>query len=214
MPHCSLTNGEPIVFQIVYDGELGKTAVDQFLGQIGAVVSLVESRNIKSGDREPNRSNEEKTSESSSDMRNGIGALAKQRPAANRFAPFKQHRWLNLVDQPDLSVEDVVADGSADVGIYLASGQPNPEVRVVSRDDALSRTAANYVRERLELFNDQMMQELLRTANLPTDPALKVVDRPIAEEGATSGDGFSLASLIPLVLVLMTITGLSIRRSI
>ena len=111
------------------------------------------------------------------------------------------------------SIQEIVEDGDADVGVIFDKDEKRPwqvaQIKLISRDDLRSAEAARYLQDKIEIFNKEMQLSMLRQARLPTDPALEVIAQPIASTGdaAEPRDAFSLASLIPLILVLMTITG-------
>ncbi len=103
-----------------------------------------------------------------------------------------------------------VAEGTIDVGIVLLDGKTldayaryskQLKCRVIYREEsALSKVAAEYITRRLDAINRHHMTEILKTT-LPTDVKLEAVS------GSGGGAAFSLTTLVPLILILMTITG-------
>lgn len=109
--------------------------------------------------------------------------------------------------------EEEVASGAVDLAILVhpepTSSPPGPvpatlHCELISREGSiLSRTALDYVLERLQAVNEFSMQEQLRAqGQTPKYPAQ--VTRRIVRG---SGTALSLTTLIPLILILMTITG-------
>ncbi len=199
-------DGEPIVFQIVYAGAASEVEVNRMLVRIGMVVNRAEAK-LRIAESDSAEVNRVKTG--FDQPANPIGAISGGMNPGESYAPFQQNRWMFLKPDQEQSLEQVVQFGGADVGVWFSGTETSPEVSLVFRQDGISKAAAAYLQQKLDLFNAQMLENLLREAKLPTDPKLKIVDRPIASEDQTtaSSGGFSLASLIPLVLVLMTITG-------
>ena len=109
----------------------------------------------------------------------------------------------------------LVESGEADLGLLVMAGSTRPgplgTVQMFTRPDGRSQEVANYIRRRLKDLSAHMNQQRLTDAGLSTQPMIEF-DKDIVTKssgGATmsGAKSFSLASLVPLVLVLMTITG-------
>jgi sodium transport system permease protein len=108
--------------------------------------------------------------------------------------------------------EDVIR-GAADLAILVASKAafaPSGEVpaalrcELISREGSLlSRAALDYVQERFQAVNEHAAQTQLRALGLEWDYPAQVTRRVIR----SSDTALSLTTLIPLILILMTITG-------
>lgn len=71
-------------------------------------------------------------------------------------------------------------------------------------DSPTSRQAVQFVEERLQALNHAVLRGRLARAGLPAGLPAESVRQPVATTGMVP---FSLATLVPLVLILMTITG-------
>ena len=196
--------GEPVVFQIAYGGDGTKEQVNQLLMRIGQEVDLVAQ--TAAATLKPVRVADE--------SQPSIGALSSRARSESEFVPFRDHHWVFVPSDAEFSIEQLVAKGTADLGIVFETpareARQLGQVKLVSRRERTSRAAADYVQANLELFNQAALNDMLRRARLPSEPALAIVDEPLAAPAGVAvddGGGFSLASLIPLILVLMTITG-------
>ena len=121
-------------------------------------------------------------------------------------------KWQFISEDADPSLIDYVEAGEADLGIIFELNDPTRkrlgDFTVVSRQDAFSLATADHLAEQLEKANLAYREDRLRMAGISTEPVVDV-DRqligPTVEQ--TSSSAFPLASLVPLILVLMTITG-------
>ncbi len=196
--------GEPVTFQIVYTGDGTAEQTNQLLARIGGTVEIWERQAEDLGKPAADKSDDPST----------IGALANSKRRPSEFVPFKNHSWVFVPPDSGSSVERIVADGHADLGVVFETQGRDAwgegQIKLISRTDGPSRAAASYLQMNLDLFNKAALNDMLRRARLPSEPALKIVDQllPLPDGvAADEGGGFSLASLIPLILVLMTITG-------
>ena len=127
------------------------------------------------------------------------------------------------IDKPDPTADDVrfmVEQEYADVGIVMQPvdidtirypGQQRfrmpdfYEWHVIRRSDsALSDRAVDVITERLDIFNEQYVDQVLRFHNLSTAKPASVTEVVVTGEGSGR---YSFVTFIPLVLVLMTMTG-------
>ena len=193
---------DPVSLRIVYDGDGTEDEVRQLLTRFtqaaNAALQGTESQQV-------GRS-EEPTEEP-----------ATQSPFAGIKA-FDQHRWLLNPREAGLKLETLLessaeVDGApwADVAVYLS--RPNPqtpfgfEAKIIHADNGFSRSAADYLSYCFRKANDFELKMRLRQFSLPAEPTWLITQTKLGQE-STGGDGLaSLAGLIPLVLVLMTITG-------
>jgi ABC-2 type transport system permease protein/sodium transport system permease protein len=122
--------------------------------------------------------------------------------------------YINLVAYPDETLRRHVADSSLHLAVIYRRDHANDSSKglrtpvkwelVYRAGSPTSEAALHYVESRLEAYNDAVInQQLLKLGVTATQPA-DTVRRPISFSGAPP---FSLAALIPLILVLMTVTG-------
>ncbi len=79
---------------------------------------------------------------------------------------------------------------------------------IVSRQDPFSLAAADHLAEQLEKANLADREFRLQMAGISTEPVVNVGRKLIGEAVEQEpSSAFPLASLVPLILVLMTITG-------
>lgn len=128
--------------------------------------------------------------------------------------PGRPHFELKVTDKPGLSsLEQEVASLNADLGIRIvadptgaADGPLNlrSDVRLVScRDSATSREALRYVEDRIQAANLLYLLSIGRTV----DPNLRTPARLTHEAVPSSQKSRGFLGLLPLVLLLMTVTG-------
>jgi membrane protease YdiL (CAAX protease family)/ABC-type Na+ efflux pump permease subunit len=202
-----LTESDPIAIRIAYAGDAPKADLDRLITRFRIRILELEAS-------EP--AIEPETSES-----------PQQTPdidiAPDPFPGLKKinsHFWAHLPDgSPDAMAEIInSAAGSPedemrlDVGIYFFSPGPDSpnsfRVKLIRRNDGLSQTAADYLKYLFRKANEAETKERLAFAGLPTDPFWSTEFETIGEVSVSGGSGpVPLASLVPLVLVLMTITG-------
>lgn len=109
-------------------------------------------------------------------------------------------------------LEKAVRDGDVDLAIRAridhgpqmpASGQIHYEL-IYQKDSALSRAIVAYAERRLWAFSEQVHGERLQRLGVSGEPFAKWNRRPL--DGETE-QVVSMATLVPLILILMTITG-------
>ena len=127
------------------------------------------------------------------------------------------------INKPDPTTDDVrilVEQEYADLGIVIQPVDMDSiqfldnqrfrtpdffEWQLIRRaDSALSDRAVDVVTERLDIFNQQYIDQVLRFHNLPTAKPATVTETVVTGEGSGR---YSFVTFIPLVLVLMTMTG-------
>jgi sodium transport system permease protein len=127
--------------------------------------------------------------------------------------PFAENNVsaLSPEEREKSSLEDQVREGKIDLGVRLTQVENPQQARVEARfqliyrpNTPLSRQAADFVERRLRAVNEQDLRRRLATAgdHAPLKTGWRLI--PVADE---QGHSFWLGALIPLVLILMTITG-------
>ena len=121
------------------------------------------------------------------------------------------HIQLLAPDNPEgkIDVGHVVAQGEADVGIVF--GPPEKEkplgLEVIYRPSSpLSADARRFVEDRFRAVNEHFAREALAKTEPRTDLPLNIRVASLTQTGRQQGP-FSQAMLVPLILILMTVTG-------
>lgn len=136
-----------------------------------------------------------------------------------RAAEDGREDWLLAEPKVEISLivrarpEEDVASGAADLAILVHDGGASAPVRdvsaalhceLISREGSLlSRAALDYVQERFQAVNEYAAHEQLRAQGLDWTYPTQVTRRVVRGSDTT----LSLTTLIPLILILMTITG-------
>ncbi|MCO6456072.1 MAG: ABC transporter permease, partial [Pirellulaceae bacterium] len=112
-----------------------------------------------------------------------------------------------------LDLEQSLARGEIDVGVRVLPADGARELpgfgsplvcELWFRDEsALSRATFEHVTERLELINRSYVRRQLAASGLSPELPAEIRARPLA----TGGSPLSLTTVVPLILILMTITG-------
>jgi membrane protease YdiL (CAAX protease family)/ABC-type Na+ efflux pump permease subunit len=148
---------------------------------------------------------------------NGQNPLAAEiKFAFPNLADFHDHTWSVLPEEQADSLEELVEFSSsdpnqrADVGVRFLTPKDNSpfgyQVQLFRRNDMFSETAAQYLNAWLKRANQYEMQMRLKMAGVPSQ-ATWLPETTVVGELEESSSPVPLASLIPLILVLMTITG-------
>ena len=134
----------------------------------------------------------------------------------NRFASFAEHEWL-FSDGSNVSVlEDAVLHTNVSLGLKLDFPESPPNDRwnlcgmtIVQPDSESGDEAAAYFREKIQQINQRAIATILRQKGLPDAQPIAINPIVVAKnaDAPPANQSFSLASLIPLILVLMTVTG-------
>ncbi len=136
-----------------------------------------------------------------------------------QFAKFSSHKWfLPGFEDISLPLPELVLKNEVDLGISFefpergVNGRPDRNmvsVSIVRRDTPNGRAAAEYFQQKLrELNRAEVAQRLRQRGLFAEDPlTLQPIVVAVDPDAPPSTSTFSLASLIPLVLVLMTVTG-------
>lgn len=211
-----LGSGDPVVLQIAFAGDVGDEEVNAVLDQIARGVDAIEKRekvtsqSSKDGAADLESSSSSNVDSGSPPMQQSSSATVRD-SHSDPFVPFANHKWFYLSPDESLSVEQVVESGQADVGVILNVADRERwqvgRVRLVSRKDAISQAAADYIYRKFEKLNEFDIEQRLLRFKLPTGPALTVTEEVVGPEESGDARPVPLASLVPLILVLMTITG-------
>jgi sodium transport system permease protein len=115
-----------------------------------------------------------------------------------------------LSNDPNLTVniDAFVQDRSADLGVRLLSGDDEGPWRIelsYRTASPFSLDAKRFVEDRLRAVNDLFISDRLSHLDPPVSVPISLSPKPIVTED--SGQSFSMATLIPLILILMTVTG-------
>lgn len=109
-------------------------------------------------------------------------------------------------------IEANVRDGLTDLGVHIdasleaqKAGKPI-EIVLFSSETSVSREAREWFSSRIRKVNDDFRIRELQQLNRKVTTVLALEDREIKAEAAQSSN-ISFAALMPLILVLMTITG-------
>ena len=204
------SEADPVSLRIVFDGDGSDEEVRQLATRFAqvtkAALQVTEVREIES----LIAADEDRIDNADQDLI--------EEPSENPFpglAVFGQHKWfpvpqdsehpLNFyIDPPEDSSEPI-----ADVGVHFSKIRKENfesfEAKIIHANNGFSQRAADYLRYCFRKANDFELQLRLRQVGLPTEATWAVTEEVIGE--SSSSGLASLAGLIPLVLVLMTITG-------
>lgn len=135
--------------------------------------------------------------------------LAELTPAATSEKPPAEHFYQT---DPGYTVESEVRSGNADLGVRIEPVESGPagigtglRWTIIRREgSALSDQAYEYVIRRLEALNEQRIQEALAASGIVIPPRAVIAEQAVS---ADSSPPSPLITFIPLVLVLMTMTG-------
>ncbi|MDA8563259.1 ABC transporter permease subunit [Mariniblastus sp.] len=192
---AALGTGEPLQYSIVCYSENGSQSLVNVLGPVGAQISQMDNW----------------TQEGSSEDNGGIAF-----PGRNvSLSRFHEHQWQFLDGESKDELVSMVESGEADVGLVVTPGTPQTgplgTVQMFTRPDGRSQEAASYLRRRSNELTAFQNEQQLKRAGLSSRPMLEfdkdVLMDTIRGPSKSKAKSFSLASLVPLILVLMTITG-------
>jgi len=140
--------------------------------------------------------------------------------ALEEISPERQpdvHVYVLDATDPDASLEGDVREGRADLGVRVVFRTPSAEVingqsvtspvnwTMIRRPDSqMSEQAWNQVTRRLEATNDQYLRETLAARGVHITLPISIRSETVESESKRRS---SLITFIPLVLVLMTMTG-------
>ncbi len=200
-----LGGDEPIELIIAYSGDTSDDDIGIALGMMAAGIE-------QSTKLEQRKQQSEKQKRASNlpgealDSSNGKLGEPKR-----RFVKFSEHkRYFISPNDVTQTLESRVESGMADVGVFLSRKNRQEweigEIRIVARNDQISQLAKSYLEGRLETLNDFDLRRRLNRIGQPVGPLLPFEESIVGPVEDQSGS-FPLASLVPLILVMMTITG-------
>ena len=213
----SLGASKPAVLQIAFDSNASEKESLDFIRTIGLQIDAVDRK--KTADKASLESNDDSSSTQASLPAGITGSAATSLEKGPKFARFIAHQWfLPSGKDASLPMPEVVLINDVDLGVSFEFpprdelGKPlgrSVGISIVRRNTPNGRAAAAYFQDKLQALNRVQIAERLRRGGLaPEDPLtlqpIVVATDPDAPPSTTT---FSLASLIPLVLVLMTVTG-------
>lgn len=213
----SLGAGKPAVLRIAFDSNMKEQELMAFIKTLGQQIDALDLKVI---DDEQAIDSEAKAAGDLANSPAGIaGSPGTSLVNGPRFANFTSHKWFRpLGEDASLSMPEVVLKNDVDLGVSFVfpelseTGKPvgnSVGVSIVRRNTANGRAAADYFQEKLRNLNRAQVAERLRRGGLLPDDPLGLQPIVVARDpyAPPSTSTFSLASLIPLVLVLMTVTG-------
>lgn len=203
-----LSSNDPIRFSIVYGGDVSIEQVGGTLNRVTQILNQIDQLDQqKNNDSGADQAETEKDNAAS-------GQTNPMPPTELVFAKFYEHEWIPVPNDSELSIDEIVdqPDYGVAAGVeFIVTGKQPWElgtIRLVGRSDTASQAALKYLEETFERVNRFDIEQRLKSKRLPTTPSIKltesIVGEPAESEGPTS---FPLASIVPLILVLMTITG-------
>ena len=121
-------------------------------------------------------------------------------------------RWNPVGFEDSISLEDAIRDGQGHVGLRIHEVKQNGrraglEFEIITNEELSgSQAAAQFLRDRLELFNRLSLQLRLQQMGSGAEVPLKLKEASVVSDERRQ-QAVSIAAIIPLMLVLMTITG-------
>jgi membrane protease YdiL (CAAX protease family)/ABC-type Na+ efflux pump permease subunit len=200
-----LGDGEPVRLNIAYVGKGDVQQVEARIGQMVGGVSMLEAKEKQKAESEPAVATTDSDKKTGSDVDSPLPLVSNQ-----LFADFNKHGWKKLDDELGVGLREFIEQENADIGIEVDVRDSEPwelgDFKIIARSSGLSVSAADYFSNKLKQLNELGIRERLRRANLPMSDAIGIEIETVGKPSENSG-GLPLASLIPLILVLMTITG-------
>ena len=192
---ATLPANEPLVFKIAVDSEIPHAQVSSLLNSI---YELTRDRFEGMSEQVSEGSNPANRDADSTDVdTNNLFGQELQ------FVDFFAHEWGRPLDA-DLDLLTIVEDGGVDVGWRIKSVEGGFRSELIyDPTNPRSQAAATYFSSRFNLFN---MRDLLRKSNR-SQPQLAFSQVTISKPQQAPPASVSIAAIIPLMLVLMTITG-------
>lgn len=207
-----LGSDEPVVLQIAFAGDADHELIRRALDKIARGVDAIErAEHVEKEENQASDGSRDADDGTDSTSTNGLNKGNVHGPNDGMFAPFANHRWFYLAPEDEQNLEQVVESGQADVGVFFEVADREPwqvgNVKLISRGDAISHAATDYLFLNFEKLNQRSIQQRLSRFNLPTGPTLAVSEEVVGSDENAGSRTVPLASLVPLILVLMTITG-------
>ena len=203
-----LGDGQPIQLRVVYSGSLPEAETNRQVGEYrNAMVQLQRMEREENASADPAEETDPP-----------IESESNASTAFPEFADFEKHEWFYLPADAEDSIEQIVELGGADVGVRFGPGADSKKdangdqgllgsVELIHLDQGRSGLAALYLTELTEQLNQFDLRRRLRLVGMPTAPAVGVKQTVVGESDDAGSGRVPLASIVPLILVLMTITG-------
>ena len=207
----NLQGDDEFVYNIVFTSNLDDIEARNFLGKLSYQLKTFDDQN----------SDQKGAAEEDVDADTAAADSAKDYRVVPQVGPetraLGENNWLFLSTDKRAEMTQSVAQGeiviqnknfTVDVGMDLEVDLANRRVErfeIVHRQDGFSVDAANYVEDCFERLNRLYVDEVLTAQRL--ELPICEADVKVIESGASQDAGGMIASLIPLALVLMTITG-------
>ncbi len=132
--------------------------------------------------------------------------MAEEAPLAqHEFGFEKPGRGTDSASLLEGSQQDLVVELGGDPRSLNGGGQAITVRLVFNGNVSFSRRAAAFFREHLERYNRHDLQQRLQVARADSKLAIRTTEQRLQAVGGPAG--VSLSSIIPLILVLMTVTG-------
>ncbi len=202
---------------VVFDGSFPEAAAEAMLEPLESAAATSNGRKKQSDDYKTTTESTDAraslqdvaTSLTGSETGSAIGALTNSDEGSVR--PIKLRRYPQPV-KPEF-LEEFLQAGEADVGVRQTPAtqdqvtgivQPG-DFQIISRQgDAFSQQAAMEVEKRVLAFRDRELRKLLNNTQFGSGVLPTISKRSLANDGPKSSP---LGAFIPLMLVLMTMTG-------
>ena len=162
---------------------------------------------ISSEKEAPPSSNDEPTAEAAAEATTN----ELKPPADPEEAPLLEHKWA-MVERPDATPKELLLAGQADLVLEVTNSsrrqrQTSDVVIHINDESANSRRAGRWLQGQLDKVNRVVLQTTVQ--RLGGDPRLAISTNQQRLTSGSSSRAMSnqFAAIIPLVLVLMTITG-------
>ena len=107
-------------------------------------------------------------------------------------------------------IDDFVVAGDAEIGVAFHQQREGgaTAIEIVYRPSSpASCDARRFIEERFHAINEESARDVLARMQPPRTLPLQIRAAPLQMTGRPTGTSFSLATLVPLILILMTVTG-------
>jgi membrane protease YdiL (CAAX protease family) len=201
---------EEIKYQIAVKTELSQDDLTMFLQELSDLVKISEGRpRTEQPTESKSPDSGQKKADSNNEKELPASSPAKQPAGPPKEAPLSEHHW-NVVDDPEISLESLVREQHTDVAIDLkvtrSEQMQRSDIEIYfDSESPTSRRAARFLQENFERVNRVILQSTLRRLGRDGRVAIRMTEKEITAGPRKRGSNFT--ALIPLVLVLMTITG-------
>ncbi len=204
-----LPNDEPTQFRIAYATNLPPEEEEKFLFFLIGLMDAQDKQRINKTNDADADSTDATATQSAAEVEQ-LGYSISQ-GEFNDVAEMSKHNWFTVGEGGRKNLTQAVAQDDADVGIVMKVRNTKlwriSDLEFIRRRDQVSTNATNWIKEKFHRLNESLAQQAIASAGLgETLPISEPRVSQIKIEDGTSGAS-TLASLIPLALVMMTITG-------